>query len=199
MNAENQKAALLKATIELLKEAERPEKVTSRQIASRAGVNLAMINYYFGSKESLTSQAVSEILDIAAGVFHSPVNPSESAKERLRHILREICQVVVKYRRYTKLYIPHLLLEDEITLPQYVLPQIRDYFGARKNETECRIIAYEMISFLQLTFYRADAFMRYAGIDLTIEKAVNKLIDWELEQFMPDSGKDNEQWNLQNT
>lgn len=195
MKDEDQKTALLKATIDLLKEAEQPEKVTSRQIAGRAGVNLAMINYYFGSKEALTSQAVSKILDAASGVFHSPVHPSESPKERLRHILREICQIVVKYRRYTKLYIPHLLLEDEITLPQLVLPEIRDHFGTQKSETECRMIAYEMISFLQLAFYRADAFMRYTGINLTMEDAVVKLIDWELEQFLPDKKRGDSSWN----
>lgn len=58
MISNNQKDALLEATIELFKETEHPEKVTSRQIASRAGVNLAMINYYFGSKDELTSQAL---------------------------------------------------------------------------------------------------------------------------------------------
>lgn len=192
MKDENQKAALLKATIELLQEAEKPEKVTSRQIASRAGVNLAMINYYFGSKEALTSQAVSEILAVAAGVFQSPADPSKSPKERLRDILREICQVVFKYRRYTKLYIPRLLLEDEITLPQLILPEIRSFFRQGKSEAECRIIAYEMISFLQLAFYRTEAFIRYTGIDYTKEDKVIELIDWEIEQFMPNSGKENE-------
>ncbi|MGW8115296.1 TetR/AcrR family transcriptional regulator [Caproicibacterium sp. NSD3] len=191
MKDENQKVALLKATIELLKEAEQPEKVTSRQIASRAGVNLAMINYYYGSKEALTSQAVSGILDVSAGIFQSPGNPSESPKERLRHIFIEICQIVVKYQRYTKLYVPHLLLEDEITLPQLILPEIRDHFGMKRSEAECRIIAYEMISFLQLAFYRTDAFMRYTGIDLTKEGMTIELIDWELELFLPDSGKNN--------
>lgn len=191
MKDENQKAALLKATKRLLEEAEQPEKVTSRQIASRAGVNLAMINYYYGSKEALTSQAVSEILDVSAGIFQTPGNPSESPKERLRHILREICKTVVKYQRYTKLYVPHLLLEDEITLPQLILPEIRDHFGTRRSETECRIIAYEMISFLQLAFYRTDAFMRYTGMNLTKEGTTIELIDWELELFLPDSGKDN--------
>lgn len=191
MKDENQKAALLKATKRLLEEAEQPEKVTSRQIASRAGVNLAMINYYYGSKEALTSQAVSEILDVSAGIFQTPGNPSESPKERLRHILREICKTVVKYQRYTKLYVPHLLLEDEITLPQLILPEIRDHFGTRRSETECRIIAYEMISFLQLAFYRTDAFMRYTGMDLTKEGTTIELIDWELELFLPDSGKNN--------
>jgi TetR/AcrR family transcriptional regulator, regulator of cefoperazone and chloramphenicol sensitivity len=186
MSDENQKTALLNAAKELLEESKQPEKITSRQIAARAGVNAAMINYYFSSKDALISQAVGKILDVAAGVFQAPPNPSDSPKEQLRQILRQICQVVLRYRRYTKIYVPHMLLEDEISLPLYVLPEIREHFGAYRSETECRIIAYEMISFLQLAFYRSDAFLRFAGINLSEEHACNKLIDWELEQFLPE-------------
>ena len=186
---ENKKAALLKAVMELLKESERPERITSRQIAARAGVNIAMINYYFGSKEKLAAQAVGEILASAAKIFQMPSNPSDPPKERLRRILKQICQVVLKYQRYTKIYIPHLLLEDEISLPMYVLPEIREYFGNRRNDMECRVIAYEMISFLQLVFYRSDAFLRYVGMNLSEESASNWLIDWELELFLPEVKK----------
>lgn len=193
MRIENQKEALLKATTELLEESEKPEEITSRQIVARANVNLAMINYYYGSKEVLMSQAVSRILDISAQIFHSPVNASESPKERLRHVLMKICLMVVKYQRYTKLYIPYLLLEDEITLPQYLLPEIKGHFGNEKSDTECRMIVYEMVSFLQLAFYRADALTRYTGKDWSTESAVKELIDWELEQFLPSNGKDDQQ------
>ena len=186
MEGQNQKAEILKAATELLEEAENPEKVTSRQIAARAGVNLAMINYYFGSKETLISKAISEILDVMSSIFKYSSSPRQAPKEQLRNIFRQISQAVVKYRRYTRLYVPHILLEDEITLPQYVLPEIRDFFGSRKSETECRIIAYEMVSFLQLAFYRSDAFKRYTGFDLSDEKVVLKLIDWELDKFLPD-------------
>lgn len=189
MAEEEQKNALLNATVSLLEKSERPEKVTSRQIAACAGMNVAMINYYFGSKEALMSKAVEIILDAASAVFRSPPNPSDPPKERLRRILRQICGIVLKYRRYTKIYVPHLLLEDQISLPLYVLPEIREHFGVRRNETECRIIAYEIVSFLQLVFYRSDAFLQFAGIDLSEERACDKLIDWELERFLPEGKK----------
>lgn len=186
---ENRKDALLDATIELLKESERPETITSRQIAARAGVNIAMINYYFGSKEKLESRAVEKILDDAAAIFQTPPNPSDPPKERLRQILKQICQIVLKYQRYTKIYVPHLLLEEEISLPMYVFPEIREHFADRRSDMECRVIAYEMISFLQLAFYRSDAFLRYAGMDLSEESASDWLIDWELELFLPEVEK----------
>lgn len=183
---ETQKTALLSATVELLEHSERPEAVTSRQIAACAGMNAAMINYYFGSKEKLVSQAVEKILDDAAGIFRMPPNPSAPPRERLRQILTQICQLVLKYRRYTKIYVPHLLLEDEIRLPLYVFPEIREHFGGGRSDMECRVIAYEMISFLQLAFYRSDAFLRYTGMNLSEERACDWLIDWEVELFLPE-------------
>ena len=189
MSEENQKQLLLNAAKALMEKSGQPEKITSRQIAACAGVNAAMINYYFGSKDVLLSMAVGEILEKASGLFQSPPNPSDSPKERLRQILGEVCMLVLKYRQYTKILIPHLLMEEEINLPQYVLPEIREHFGTNKSEIDCRIIAYEMISFLQLAFYRTDAFLHYSGINLSEESACNMLIDWELNQFLPEVTK----------
>jgi AcrR family transcriptional regulator len=183
---ENKKETLLNATVELLKKSDRPETITSRQIAASAGVNTAMINYYFGSKEELETQAVGKILEEAAKIFQMPPNPSDPPKERLRQILKQMCQIVIKYQRYTKIYVPHLLLEEEISLPMYVFPDIREHFGSRRSDMECRVIAYQMISFLQLAFYRSDAFLRYVGMNLSEESASNWLIDWELEIFLPE-------------
>lgn len=181
---EPRQAALLTAAAALLRESEHPERVTSREIAARAGGNAAMINYYYGSKEKLMARAVEKILDEAAAVFHQPPDPTVLPKERLRRVMLHIGRTVLKYRRYTRVYVPHMLLEEEIRLPEYILPELREHFGKQRSEAECRVIAYEMVSFLQLAFYRSDAFLRYSGIDLSDERACGRLIDWELEQFL---------------
>lgn len=181
-----QRNSLIAAAASLMEEAERPEKITSRQIAARAGTNAAMINYYFGSKDALLAKAVEKILDAASGIFRYSPDSSDPPKERLRRILRQICGIVLKYRRYTKVYVPHLLLEAPIDLPQYILPEIREYFGGSRCEVAYRVAAYQMISFLQLAFYRSDEFLRYTGVDLSEKDACEQLIDWELEQFLPE-------------
>lgn len=190
MKDENPKERLLQATVALLNEAEQPEKVTSRQIAERAGMNLAMINYYFGSKDTLVAQAVSYLLDVSAELFKSPADPDRTPKECLRDILRQICRIIVKYRSYTRLYVPHLLLEEEITLPQYILPEIRAHFGESRDETACRVIAYELVSFLQLAFYRSEAFLRYTGLNLADEETAERLLDQQLDLLLPDERKE---------
>ncbi len=181
--------ALMDAAKELLESVEKPEEITSRQIAARAGTNAAMINYYFGSKEQLITKAVGEILDFSAYIFHTPMDPSIPPKEKLRTVLKQICAVVIRYRRYTRVYVPHILLENAIDLPFYVLPHIRDHFCGKRSETDCRIIAYQMVSFLQLAYYRAEDFFVYTGMNLSYEEACDELIDRELDIFMPEEDK----------
>ena len=50
------KDKLIDAAFTLMEEAEDPFKVTSRQIAERAGTKASMINYCFGSRENLLYQ-----------------------------------------------------------------------------------------------------------------------------------------------
>lgn len=45
--------ALLNSTAKLMTDCSEPSEVTSRAIAKESGVNLAMINYCFGSREGL--------------------------------------------------------------------------------------------------------------------------------------------------
>lgn len=190
MREDSLKQALLNAAKELLEETREPEELTSRQIAARAGTNAAMINYYFRSKDELLNEAVGGLLDLTAKIFSAPPDPDASPKERLRDMLGKICGVVLRYRRYTQIYVPHILLEDEISLPNYVLPEIREHFGGKRSEAECRIIAYQMISFLQLAFYRSDAFFRYTGMNLSEEEACRMLIDTELDLLLPEEGSE---------
>ena len=180
---------LLKAAEDLLRTAEKPEGITSREIAAAAGSNAAMINYYYGSKEKLLAEAVEEILDLSSEIFRVPPEPSIPPKERLREILKRICAVILRYRRFSRAYVPQILLEDEIRLPLLILPDIREHFGSRKDEVECRVIAYQMVSFLQLVFYRSEAFLRYTGLALSEEEACNRLTDLELDLFLPEGDK----------
>jgi len=190
MNQKTQKELLLDAAIKLLETSDHPESITTRQIAGLAGANQAMINYYFGSKDALIQQGVSSILNISANLLNSPSVPDSSPRDRLRRFLMQICFLVMKYRKYTSLYIPNLLLTDEILLPQYILPDLRAHFGNKRSEAECRIIAYELISFLQLLFYRSDSFRKYSGCDLSDELTAEKILDMQLDLFLADPGKD---------
>lgn len=184
MGAEKTKELLLSAVIKLLNETENPADITARRIAAEAGVNLAMINYYFKSKDELLSVAVGKMIEVSAQDFLKPPSADKTVREQFRDIMVNMSNLVSKYSRFTKVYVPYILLQDGIQTPLYILPILRTYFGAKKTELECRIIAYEMLSFMQLVFLRSDEFLKYTGADIMNEKTRNELLDMQLNIFL---------------
>lgn len=175
---------LIETTKMLLTDDTPLETLTARQISTAAGTNLAMINYCFKSKDELIKIAVDEIIAEEFNCYARLDIPDISAKEQLRNLLLHVCNAMIKYRELTRLSIPYLMLYDEISLPLDILPFIKAHFGTRKSETECRIIAFEMVYIMQLIFYRADDFCKYAGVDITKPLQVQGFLDFQLDLLL---------------
>lgn len=175
---------LIDTTKRLLTDGAPPDSLTARQISSEAGTNLAMINYYFKSKDALLKIAVDEIIVEEFNRYSRITTSGSSAKEQLRELLFHICNAMIKYRALTKLSIPYLMLNDEISLPLDILPFIRLHFGGAKSEADCRIIAFQMVYTMQLIFYRAEDFRKYCGIDIADEQQMGDFLDMQLNLFL---------------
>lgn len=170
MPNEKVKEKLIQATVKLLNQSSNPGKITARQIASEADVNLAMINYYFKSKDELVNRAVSKIIEERADTLKDIMCKDIPAKQKLMEFLITMADIVIEYADITRPSIPYLLLEAEISTPYYILPVIRECYDNKKSETECRIVAYQLISSLQLFLYRSADFYKYTGIDVKDKK-----------------------------
>ncbi len=83
----------------------------TRDIAEEAGINLALLNYYFGSKENLFKQIVTEKFEDLFGLM-SPILSNKNIT------LEEKIQTLVK--NYT-----NLLIENE-DLPIFVLNELKN-------------------------------------------------------------------------
>lgn len=186
MQIENVKELLIQATMKLLKESENPVKITARQIAREADANLAMINYYFSSKDALVNTAVSKLMADRADELKEIINSDIPPKQRLKEFLVTMSDITSDYSDITKPTIPYLLLEGEIELPYYILPMIKECCGDKRSEAECRIIAYQLISFTQLIFYRSDDFLKYTGIDINDKKQRDTMFQGILDIFIND-------------
>lgn len=186
MSSENTKEHLMAATRELLLTSPNPEKITARQIASQANVNLAMINYCFGSKDELLKLTIDEII---AGEFSQYAAQKEeylSPKEQLKQLLYHVSEVTLRYETITRLSVPYVLLQAPIDMPYQILPYVTAHFGGRKDERVCRVIALELVSFLQLILYRAKDFGAYAGVNVHEPQELQKLIDDQLDLLLGD-------------
>lgn len=184
MKNDNVKEQLICATMKLLTESENPSKITARQIANEADANLAMINYHFSSKDALLNIAVSKLMDDRANELKEIRDKNIPAKQKLREFLITMADIMIEYSEISKPTIPYLLLEGEIELPYYILPMIKECCGDRMSETECRIIAYQLISFSQLVFYRSSDFLKYTGIEINDKKQRDMLFQTVLDIFI---------------
>ena len=170
------KKQLMKATVELLSSNETPEEITARQIAAESKVNLALINYYYGSKDALINEAIGQILQEAADNWQSQIDETKPPKEKLKQMLVNLSNMAVKYYHYTKITLKYEILENEITVPYYILPMIKAYYGKMKSETELKLIAFQLISTLQVIFIKSGPFTKYIGEDIWDEAIRERII-----------------------
>ncbi|AJQ58767.1 TetR/AcrR family transcriptional regulator [Bacillus thuringiensis] len=90
------KEKILNTTLELIKK-EGFEKVTIRKIAALSDVNIALVNYHFGSKEKLISETIRVLLISFQGTFSILDNITVPAKERLKIFLLDYVLVIRQY------------------------------------------------------------------------------------------------------
>ncbi|WP_446899291.1 TetR/AcrR family transcriptional regulator [Clostridium sp. LBM24168] len=177
----NTKALLIKTVIELLQECDDISEITSRKITKRANVNLSTINYYFNSKDELVNISVNKLIGDTADIyFQNMTNSSSSPKDKLRNFLISISDMIVNYEKYTKQIIPYILLKKEFIQTLGILPLVKSCFKENKSEKKYKIISYQLISFMQLVFYRSDEFKSFSKIDIMNKKERDELIDMEL-------------------
>jgi len=180
MANEETKVRILDATKALLLTEKDPGKITARQIAAKAEVNLAMINYCFQSKEKLLKAATDDI--IAKEFAKMKIEETEaSAKDRLKALLYSVSQVSLEYEMITRLSVPYLIFEAPIEMPMMILPYVKEFFGVEADESQCKMISFELVSILQIILYRRKDFFMYSGISLqTIDELrcfINRQVD----------------------
>ena len=186
------KEQILDATVKLLMDSKDPESITVRDIAAAAGVQLAMINYYFRSKDELMYQAVNILRNRMAGDWLSVKGEDKemSPYMRFREMLIALCGMSVKYSQYMRLTVEYELTKAEIISTQYTLPLIREICGDKLSETGIRITAYGIISTLQLIFFRAKDISNYLGFDVLEYNRMVEIIDTILDIHFPEHKKE---------
>ncbi|MFA6805366.1 MAG: TetR/AcrR family transcriptional regulator [Candidatus Methanomethylophilaceae archaeon] len=183
MKSSDKKTAILDATIALLKKSDDIDSVTVRDIVKAADANLSTVNYYFGTKDDLMMEAVSKIMEEVSLTTINGGDDASTPRERLESFIMTMSNIVVEYEKYTRSIIPKVLLKDNITLPDTIMPMVRECLPD-KNEMYCRTIAYELIIFLQVAFYRSEEFRQYCGYRLENEDDRKQLLSLQLDLLL---------------
>jgi AcrR family transcriptional regulator len=126
--------ALLQAARELMTEKGLPQ-LTVREVAERAGVKPALVNYYFGGKQGLLQALNDEVAASMVEAFAQSVSGGESFEERLRGVLRHAVDLLGKDP-----YGPRLVVEQVCFGEEEVIDSFVDRFARRNLETMNRLL-----------------------------------------------------------
>lgn len=180
------KEKLMAATLCLMEDKDDPYKVTSREIASKAGVNVAMINYCFESRENLIYSAFqneySKFLQSSDAI--KLINSSLPPKEILKGLHFIVAKFLVNNYKFTKAITGLVVFERDLSQDAFSLQYVLKHYDGRKTLSECKLIAYELSTTMQIIIYRMDDFKNSFGIDLTNEDELKHYIDLRIDLLL---------------
>lgn len=169
---------IIQAATEILNEVSDIERITVRQIAARANVGVGSINYHFNSKDNLLIIAVGDVLaKMATGFLEQKNNMDKEPIERLKSMMKELCNVAVTNEKLIQFMLIQGILNGDMHTPLYLIPVLKEIFGTEKEEIELRIIALQILHPIQVAGISPAVFRMYSGIDLYDTVARNKFID----------------------
>ena len=180
------KEKLLSAAMSLMEETDDPLSVTSRQIADRAGVKASMINYCFGSREELLHKTFEKeyLSFLKEEDVKSIVESDMTPKEKIRKLHYIVARCLLVNFNFTKVITPFVLFRRDLAVPSFSSRFVMEHYRGRKTEDECKLIAYELSSAMQLMIYRKEEIKEGFGIDLNKEDELKRVIDMRVDLLL---------------
>lgn len=166
---------IFQAALALITEGKSEEQITMREIALKAGVNLALVNYYYQSKENLLSQVVGMMM----GGIISRVTEESAAdtdpREKLKKMMLATADAAFQYRNICRIAIAHELKEGCRNACEMVTPLLREIFIGC-GESELAIMALQLMMPFHHIILEPELFGRLLGTDFfDAEKRKNKI------------------------
>jgi Transcriptional regulator len=170
------KKKLVESAVCLLESADKPEDITVRQIAETAGVGVGLINYYFESRDQLIHEAVSMKMNSLASFNTDQDEYENDPVQNLKNLIISMSDIGMKDSKLNKIYAEYELLNGDFSTCLYLLPILRKIYNGERNETELRLLAYQLITIFQSIYIRQQEFHMYLGINIENKKERDDLI-----------------------
>ena len=185
---QNTKYRLIESTLVLMEDMDDPLTVTSRQIAAKAGVKPGMINYCFGSRENLIYQTFQTqyIAFLKDSDVSSIINSQASPKQIIKQLHFIVARCLVDNYKFTKAITGFVLFKRDLGKESFTYPYVLKHYEGKKSEAECRLIAYELSTMMQLILYRKDDIKKDFGIDLADKEELKRFLDMRIDLLLGD-------------
>ena len=180
--------ALIEAAQAIL--AARPAgKLTVREVAARAGCDVALVNYYFGSKEGLLAAALEDALRELREVLETYTRREGTFEEQVRRMVREPILAMGERRYLPRMIIGQILLERGPQADRWIaalgmsqLQAVGDIVedGIRSGafrQVDARALVYSFSAIPAFFFLMAPVIERILGEEAVSPEAVESFAD----------------------
>ncbi len=188
------KEKILDATLQIIN-TQGVQHVTSRKIAALAEVNVAAINYYFGSKDIVINEALKIFMGKLMNSFAYLDDRKFSPETRIRNFLRSYADYTLEYPDVFRNFVDQVLHESAASLEYIEFMKltglnkltilVQEITQAQLTEAELLMKIFQMFSSLefpvlvgskmksiaQFDYYNRDC--RYKYIDLLLKSLLN--------------------------
>ena len=155
---EETKGKIIQCTIQLMMETGNLEKITMRDIASRAGIGLGAVNYHFQSKNNLINISVRQFLSsvISSWEENSELKEEDAPVDKIYKLLLSLSDFLAEYKRVARISIlfdlqfPHYLDNTSQTI-ETLIP----FVAALGEECNAENRALSWIASIQHFFLRS--------------------------------------------
>jgi len=170
--------------VQLLMEQKDVNKITTRQIAERANVNSALINYYYQSKENLIYKAVEICMEnIAKKIFEKEMQDANPVI-RLKNMIKAFANFVFENYYLSEIAVANEIKHGSINTSMTIVPLLSEIFRDTKTDAELKLIALQIIVPLQVVFLNADEYKGHLKKDLFNEELRNELLDQMIDNVL---------------
>ena len=193
MNVKNCKEDLIKITTDLIKENNGDvDKVTIRDIASRSGVSVGLINYHFGDKDKLIAECVQRIISNIVNSF----KPTMDVDESLNKFDKGKMRLIKTAQRVFGFFFEQPSISRVSILDDYrnYSNESSSYFSLRgfsavigdaiEDQEEKERISFLLTTSMQVAFLRSLTDSRFLDFDLSKVEDRNKYIEYLVNKLM---------------
>lgn len=187
---------ILNATLEIIGN-EGFQNVTIKKIAVLASVNIAAVNYHFGSKDNVINEAMKILTQKLMKSFEILDMKEIEPAERLRKFLQDYSDTTVEYPDIFRNYISHSLNDSNIKF-DYVeflkdegMGKIRctlEEAGIKEDGDIMYMRIFQMISALEFPVLLGEHMKDFHGINYDYKTVRNKYIDLLLKSLLLSGG-----------
>ncbi|MDD4238237.1 MAG: TetR/AcrR family transcriptional regulator [Desulfotomaculaceae bacterium] len=152
------------------------QNITIRKIAAKAGVNVAAINYHFGSKDAVINEALKTVTDQLKNTFEYLKASNEIGETRLAIFVEKYTDIMLKYPDIIKNMINHAIhskpLDEQVEYLTYLktegIEAIKQTIGQIRPDQDDYLLylkTLHLVSGLSFPFLMGEQINVLMGVD----------------------------------